>query len=548
MALFRCASGGGGGGQITVTYDSDFYGETITCTRGQKVYSKVATSSGSVVFVVNEEGDWLIECTIGQDTYSTTASIEFTTSTELVSIPDGSTVLPTDDVETWLACAGIRDKAYTTLSQVLADSETFNALLGDSNACAYMARSTTWTTDLCASQYAMSMIGQYDVCCDALLGNATWASAIVNSAYADYVLSGRGLVPTLSSGTGSNGVVNECGETYRSYDATNGQASWCAFDGNLNHYAAIQTGSTTAYLGYTFNDATKVGVIYYDVSTLGTLSVTYKITAQYSDDDSTWNDASSEVTLSGTTNKAYIISTETSAHRYWRIKRVTSQTQSTVVGELQFYGDIGSREYIHGTNNESAYYLDGATQTPIVDPSTLSAGTYTFGSTVAKNPSDLTADYTKTIRITPNTKEIVLRPDKTLYWWGYMSKGCEELLTANGWSQGNNSLISPTYDDYDVLCSVPSASQTCGIGSKYAVDLTSVSCISQGITIQSSEYGQYAAWTDKSGSAAAGGIAEWVTSSNMETHTVSSVSQVTGYPIFIALNKRAIKFFACWYE
>lgn len=181
-------------------------------------------------------------------------------------VPDGDTVTPTDDVETWLSCAGIDDKSYTTLSDILSDSITFNALLGDSNACKYMARSTTWASTLCAEQYAMNMIGQYDVCCDALLANATWNTAINNSPY--------------------------------------------------------------------------------------------------------WN------------------------------------------------GHTDSGEKIHGANEEVAYYLDGATQIPISDPSTLDAGTYTFGSTVAKNPDSLSSDYTKQIRITPNTVEVVLRPDNAIYWYG----------------------------------------------------------------------------------------------------------------------------------
>ena len=44
------------------------------------------------------------------------------------TIPNGKTVTPTDDIQTWLHCAGIFDNNYTTLAQVLNDT----VLLSDS--------------------------------------------------------------------------------------------------------------------------------------------------------------------------------------------------------------------------------------------------------------------------------------------------------------------------------------------------------------------------------------------------------------------------------
>ena len=62
------------------------------------------------------------------------------------NVPDGKTVTPTDDVQTLLACAGILDKAYTTISEVLSDNATLYAVLGSNNAVDYMVRSTSWAT------------------------------------------------------------------------------------------------------------------------------------------------------------------------------------------------------------------------------------------------------------------------------------------------------------------------------------------------------------------------------------------------------------------
>ena len=60
------------------------------------------------------------------------------------NIPDGRTVLPTDDIQIWLHCANIWNKTYTTLAEVLADTDTLLALINSPNAVDYMVRSTTW--------------------------------------------------------------------------------------------------------------------------------------------------------------------------------------------------------------------------------------------------------------------------------------------------------------------------------------------------------------------------------------------------------------------
>jgi hypothetical protein len=61
-------------------------------------------------------------------------------------IPDGRTVTPTDDIQIWLHCANIWDKTYTTLAEVLTDTDTLLALITSNNAVDYMVRSTTWAS------------------------------------------------------------------------------------------------------------------------------------------------------------------------------------------------------------------------------------------------------------------------------------------------------------------------------------------------------------------------------------------------------------------
>ena len=50
------------GATITVTYNSQFYNKTITCTKGATTYTQTTTSSGSTTFSVAEGGTWTITC------------------------------------------------------------------------------------------------------------------------------------------------------------------------------------------------------------------------------------------------------------------------------------------------------------------------------------------------------------------------------------------------------------------------------------------------------------------------------------------------------
>ena len=63
-------------------------------------------------------------------------------------IPDGRTVTPTDDIQIWLHCADIWDKTYTTLGEVLNDTDTLSALMASDNAVDYLVRSTSWAVPI----------------------------------------------------------------------------------------------------------------------------------------------------------------------------------------------------------------------------------------------------------------------------------------------------------------------------------------------------------------------------------------------------------------
>lgn len=235
MVYFRCTTGSSGGKwKLTVTCNNVFAGVTITCSDGTTTLTKTCPSSSpyTVVFNIPNGGTWTISGVYGGKTNTTTVVIPDTAI--LNYIPTGSTVTPTGNIQTWLHCANIWDKTYTTIDQVLADASTLQALIASNNAADYMARSTTWVSSVCADSTAMTYIGANDYCANKLLANSTWCTAIANSTYFESVLNVK--IPVMTSATAPSGVVSASSytTTYVPYLAFNGDFStgssnngWC---------------------------------------------------------------------------------------------------------------------------------------------------------------------------------------------------------------------------------------------------------------------------------------------------------------------------------
>lgn len=241
--MFRCTLASGGALILTVTADSIFAGQTITCTDGTTTLTQIAPSASpyTVEFKIPNGGTW----TISSGTASTSVTIP--SSAELHDIPNGSTITPIDNIQIWLHCANIWDINYTTISQVLADASTLQALIASNNAADYMARSTAWASDITADPSAMSFIGLNDYCADALLADSTWLNAIGNSTYFENVLNVK--VPTMTSNTTPSGVA------FASREYSDEKA-WKAFAGK--RWTAGRSVGFPQYLGYEFASPTKV--------------------------------------------------------------------------------------------------------------------------------------------------------------------------------------------------------------------------------------------------------------------------------------------------
>lgn len=328
--MFRCTLASGGGALVlTVTCDSGFAGQTITCTDGTTTLTQIcpSTSPYTVEFKIPNGGTW----TISSGTASTSVTIP--SSAELHNIPNGSTITPTDDIQIWLHCANIWDKAYTTISQVLADASTLQALIASNNAADYMARSTTWASDVTADQSAMSYIGLNDYCADTLLADSTWGLAICNSSYFDYVLTTK--VPTMTSNTTPSGKISS--------NATVHQTNylWLAFDGNNSTYA-YWTNTSNPWIQYEFTEAVcikKVSVIPHYSSQFGLYAKGFTIEA-YNEDTSQWDNFVTDTFTNTSGERTYTLNNDNKYKKYRFSFTNTTYANGAnwAIETLQYYG------------------------------------------------------------------------------------------------------------------------------------------------------------------------------------------------------------------
>lgn len=269
--MFRCTLASGGGALVlTVTCDSVFAGQTITCTDGTTTLTQICPSASpyTVEFKIPNGGTW----TISSGTVST--SITIPSSVELHGIPNGSTITPTDDIQTWLHCANIWDKTYTTISQILSDASTLQALIISNNAVDYLVRSTTLANDITADSSAMTYIGLDNYCANTLLDDSTWRDAICDSSYFESVLNVK--IPIMTGATTPSGVAS-----------SNRGSGWTGFRGTGGYYSTGAAANLNDYIQYKFPNPVRIFKIWNSknpVSQADTDAVDFKA----SNDASSW--------------------------------------------------------------------------------------------------------------------------------------------------------------------------------------------------------------------------------------------------------------------
>lgn len=469
-------------GTINVTYDNAFRGTSITCVQSGTTITKTAPSgANTMTFYPPTTGNWVISGTVSGTSYSKTAnvtSLSTSVSVSLETVPDGKTTTPTDDIEKWLQCGQITGKSYTTLSQVLDDAETYERLLSDSNACDYMARSTTWASTICADADAMMRLGKYDYACDALLADSTWCTAICGSTYFEYVLDVK--VPTMTSNTTPSGTVSASSNGTDAYKAFAGNGTnWIASDSTYPQYVQYVFDSPVKVYKLSMRDRTSSGNNFikdYQYIVGGT-EVFSKTEPNHNDGNYYITEIISDAPLS-TTYKLNFTST------------YVASSYGLGLEDIQFYGRHTAQTDIivtaHG--GDTVYYMENGSPVTLttadrdtgigtVDWSDLPKGAITLYSSTAKNPSDLTADYSKTVYVTEYTTQIYLMPDDyILYWYGYKGADLEECTSANGWSFTTYTMSAPTFNTADIT--LHGGNNECkGVGTKSAISFSEIDVI-----------------------------------------------------------------------
>ena len=356
--LYRMGTGNGSGGDlkpyiVQFTCDSGYIGQTLTMTykgtphAGETVdnVSGTVASDGTLTLYPMHSGNWECSCysSVTGITMKKTIELSYwgTTNVSFEDTPDGATVTPTDDVQTWLHCANVWDKQYTTVSQVIADKTTLNALVQNENANDYLVRSTTFSTTLCennANNEAMYYLGLYDGCANKLLADDYWSNAICS---ADVLLADgqthlfekvlNKSVPTMTSNT------EPSGEAEASNYHSSGLEAFRAFDNNPNNFWATKSGVTSGWIQYKFVNPVNVKKVKLkNTQYQGAQVNTFKI--ECSDNGVNWKSTNTITSINKAVSGTSLYNINLQKALYWRLTVLTTVSANINIDELQFYG------------------------------------------------------------------------------------------------------------------------------------------------------------------------------------------------------------------
>ena len=138
---------------------------------------------------------------------------------------------------------------------------------------------------------------------------------------------------------------------------------------------------------------------------------------------------------------------------------------------------------IHSAKEDTISYtdIDGATQTITFASGETSkqvtieidsgGSSITFTSSVAKNPSNLSNDYSKTVTVDENTTDVYVMPDNALYWYG---NTCDWLTGGEGlasWVAGTGSTANGVANTNSYSCGGTNTTNK-GFGTANKIDIT----------------------------------------------------------------------------
>ena len=292
----------------------------VTLTKGAKTVTCTEVSSGVYEGGIDEYGTWAVNnVTLG---YSRNFTVDAVKIYNLSFIPDGRTITPVNDVQTLLHCAGIFDKGYTVLSQLLADNASLYTVITDNNAIDYLVRSTSFASGTCGDSTAMTYIGSNNYASDTLTMDGTWLAAINNSAYFTSVLNTSN--PTMASNTAPSGICS-------ARNTASGYYPYYAFDNNGNTvWYDNNNPNNNTWIQYQFAAAIKAKKISITSTVAQAVS---DFTLNASNDGNTWT---ALTTGTGDGDYAFINDTD---YAYYRLncKSIRSNGDINII-QISIYG------------------------------------------------------------------------------------------------------------------------------------------------------------------------------------------------------------------
>ena len=185
----------------------------------------------------------------------------------------------------------------------------------------------------------------YRVFCPEVMFGTNWAAGWFELQY--YAWAPKGNVPVMTANNAPYGeaIVTSQQTNYEAYRV---------FDRNYATKVAINGSAISAYVGYKFTNpiCVRKTYIYTDITDK---DLTYQV--QYSDDNSTWTDASEAIEMERG-NVANIDVADSGYHLYWRIVRTVINGGAAISGicnELQFYGRELKVSVPNMTSNTAPY-------------------------------------------------------------------------------------------------------------------------------------------------------------------------------------------------
>ena len=310
-------------------------GCTVTLVKGGTTITATEVSSGVYEASFDEYGTWTVNnVTLG---YSRNFTVDAVKVYNLSFIPDGRTITPVNDVQTLLHCAGIFDKGYTVLSQLIADTASLYSVITDNNAIDYLVRSTSFANGISGDSTAMTYIGSDNYAADTLLTDSTWRNAICNSAYFTSVLNAT--VPVMTSNTAPSGICSGSSTAGASYDY------YKAFDNNDSTmwYAtgSISSASYPIHIGYEFADTTKL-CMFNTLFTNNMTGVIYKV--QGSNDGLIWDDLTQNITSLSNSNRIVETAGNYTKYRFYISSESSSNPATDSAGAIRTINLYGRKD------------------------------------------------------------------------------------------------------------------------------------------------------------------------------------------------------------